>query len=122
MIAATASSSAASPSALTFKPNGSSGASNGSYAFWGNASYGGSGYSVPMLNYVRTEMFANKSTSNVPILVTSAIEGNNLSDDSWDEATAHDLMMASEQALAKLWLTDEEDEAWAHLHTLPEVL
>lgn len=33
----------------------------------------------------------------------------------FEETTDKDTYLASEQALAKAWLTKEEDDAWAHL-------
>lgn len=43
-------------------------------------------------------------------------------DDLFDLLTPYDLMLASQDVLAKLWITDEEDEAWADLNELPEIL
>lgn len=40
----------------------------------------------------------------------------------FDPLRGHELMLASEDALARIWDTPEEDAAWAHLEHLPVVM
>lgn len=124
MINSIAFSSAVSIPAVAFKLNGSSGESNGKYRGFNNASSGGYPYYGNVIDSSSSlkMLTVNKPTSNTIAMTLRGSEGNDSNGASWDEATAQDLMLTSEQVLAKLWLTDEEDEAWAHLHTLPEVL
>lgn len=106
-----------------FKSNESSGLLGPKFTNFSNASYGGYWNKKNVIDFSGSQGAypVYKFTSSDPSFGGNVDGGNALIGDSSNEATARDLMLASEQVLAKLWLTDEEDKAWAHLQTLPEV-